>query len=141
MITKKSKYAFKALLVLADAYGRGPLLISFISKEARVPKKFLEVILLELRHGGFVDSKKGKGGGYFLRVSPSGINLAEVFRAVEGPLAPVTCVSLHFYQKCSDCPDEAGCRFRRLMEQLRDANRAVLENKTLSDLASILEPE
>ncbi len=129
------------MLILVDEYGRGPVLISTISEKASIPKKFLEVILLELRHAGYVDSKKGKGGGYFLKVPPSQISLANVFRTIEGPIAPVACVSLHFYQKCDDCVSEFSCRFRRLMEKVRDANLAVLENSSFSDLAKINEPE
>lgn len=141
MITKKSKYAYKAMLVLVDEYGRGPVLISTISERASIPKKFLEVILLELRHAGYVDSKKGKGGGYYLKVPPSQITLANVFRTIEGPIAPLSCVSMHFYQKCEDCTSELTCRFRKLMEQIRDANLAILEGNSFSDLALINEPE
>jgi len=141
LITKKSKYAYKAMLVLVDEYGRGPVLISSIAERANIPKKFLEVILLELRHAGYVDSKKGKGGGYFLKVPPSQISLAKVFRTIEGPIAPVGCVSLNFYQKCVDCESEMACRFRKLMEKIRDANLAILENNSFSDLAKINEPE
>jgi Rrf2 family protein len=140
LITKKSKYAYKALLILVDEYGKGPVLISTISEQANIPKKFLEVILLELRHAGYVDSKKGKGGGYYLKVPPSQITLANVFRTIEGPIAPVGCVSLHFYQKCDDCESEVTCRFRKLMEKLRDANLAVLEKSSISDLAKVNEP-
>lgn len=141
MITKKSKYAYKAMLVLVDEYGRGPVLISTISERANIPKKFLEVILLELRNAGYVDSKKGKGGGYYLKVPPSQISLAKVFRTIEGPIAPVACVSLNFYEKCSDCDSEITCRFRKLMEKLRDANLSVLEANSFSDLARIHEPD
>jgi Rrf2 family protein len=129
------------MLILVDEYGRGPVLISSISERANIPKKFLEVILLELRHAGYVDSKKGKGGGYYLKVPPSQISLAHVFRTIEGPIAPVACVSLHFYQKCADCESELTCRFRKLMEKMRDANLAILEKSSFSDLAKINEPE
>ena len=129
------------MLVLVDEYGRGPTLISTIAEKAKIPKKFLEVILLELRHAGYVDSKKGKGGGYFLCVPPSQISLAKVFRTIEGPIAPVACVSLNFYEKCADCESELACRFRKLMEKLRDANLGILEENSFSDLAKINEPE
>jgi len=141
VITKKSKYAYKAMLILVDEYGRGPVLISTISEMANIPKKFLEVILLELRHAGYIESKKGKGGGYFLKVPPSQISLAKVFRTIEGPIAPVNCVSLNFYQKCDDCTNEVTCRFRKLMEKIRDANLFILENSSFSDLAKIIEPD
>ena len=129
------------MLILVDEYGRGPVLISTISEKAKIPKKFLEVILLELRHAGYVNSKKGKGGGYFLNLPPSQISLAKVFRTIEGPIAPVSCVSLNFYQKCEDCISENECRFRTLMEKIRDANLAVLENNFFSELAKINDPE
>jgi Rrf2 family protein len=129
------------MLVLVDEYGRGPVLISTISERANIPKKFLEVILLELRHAGIVDSKKGKGGGYFLKMAPSQIPLSKVYRTIEGPIAPVGCVSLHFYQKCEDCDSEMTCRFRMLMEQLRDAHLSILEKQSFSDLSHINEPE
>lgn len=129
------------MLILVDEYGRGPILISSISEKANIPKKFLEVILLELRHAGIVDSKKGKGGGYFLAIPPSQISLAKVFRTIEGPIAPMGCVSLNFYEKCSDCESELTCRFRKLMEKVRDANLAVFESNSFSDLAKINEPE
>ncbi len=127
------------MLILVDEYGRGPILISTISEKANIPKKFLEVILLELRHAGYVDSKKGKGGGYFLKIPPSQISLAKVFRTIEGPIAPLGCVSLNFYQKCEDCESEINCRFRKLMEKIRDANLSILENSSFSDLAKINE--
>ena len=127
------------MLILVDEYGRGPVLISTISQKANIPKKFLEVILLELRHAGYVESKKGKGGGYFLKIPPSQLSLAKVFRTIEGPIAPVGCVSLNFYQKCGDCESELNCRFRKLMERIRDVNIAVLENSSFSDLAKINE--
>jgi len=140
LLTKKSKYAYKAMLILVDEYGKGPVLISTISEKANIPKKFLEVILLELRHAGYVDSKKGKGGGYFLAVPPSQVTLANVFRTIEGPIAPVGCVSINFYEKCVDCESEVSCRFRKVMEKIRDANLAILEKSSFSDLARIYEP-
>src|SRR5919107_6276962 len=105
MISKKAKYAIKALKVLTEEFGKGPVLISYISAKENIPKKFLEAILLELRHHGILQSQKGKGGGYLLRVDPGRVNLAQVLRVIDGPIAPTPCVSLNFYVRCDDCDD------------------------------------
>jgi Rrf2 family protein len=131
MISKKAKYALKALKVLAKEYEKGPLLISNIAESENIPKKFLEAILLELRNHGILQSQKGKGGGYYLRVPPSQVTFAKIIRIIDGPIAPTLCVSLHFYGKCAD---EESCSLRDVMEQWRDANLVVLEQKTLMDL-------
>ena len=129
MISKKAKYALKALKVLTEEFGKGPVLISHIAERENIPKKFLEAILLELR---ILSSQKGKGGGYMLRVEPARVNFAQVIRVIDGPIAPTPCVSLHFYVKCDDCIDEATCSLRPIMEQVRDANLGVYEGTTLS---------
>ena len=131
MISKKAKYAIKALKVLTEEYGKGPILISFISAKENKPKKFLEAILLELRNHGILQSQKGKGGGYLLRIDPGRVNLAQVVRIIDGPIAPTPCVSLNFYVRCDDCADEKTCTIRPIMLQVRDANLAVYENTTL----------
>ncbi|GAB4043533.1 RrF2 family transcriptional regulator [Spirosoma jeollabukense] len=131
MISKKAKYAIKALKVLTEEYGKGPVLISFISAKENIPKKFLEAILLELRNHGILQSQKGKGGGYLLRVDPGRVNLAQVVRIIDGPIAPTACVSLNFYVRCDDCADEETCTIRPIMLQVRDANLSVYENTTL----------
>ncbi len=131
MISKKAKYAIKALKVLTEEYGKGPILISFISAKESIPKKFLEAILLELRNHGILQSQKGKGGGYLLRVDPARVNLAQVLRVIDGPIAPTPCVSLNFYVKCDDCEDEVTCALKPIMERVRDANLGVYENTTL----------
>jgi len=131
MISKKAKYAIKALKVLTEEYGKGPVLISYISAKENIPKKFLEAILLELRNHGILQSQKGKGGGYLLRVEPERVNLAQVLRVIDGPIAPTPCVSKNFYVRCDDCTDEETCAIRPIMEQVRDANLAVYENTTL----------
>lgn len=132
MISKKAKYALKALKVLSEEFGKGPILISHIAERENIPKKFLEAILLELRNHGILSSQKGKGGGYLLRVEPQRVNFAQVIRVIDGPIAPTPCVSLHFYVKCDDCVDEATCALRPIMEQVRDANLGVYENTTLA---------
>ncbi|QKZ11603.1 RrF2 family transcriptional regulator [Spirosoma sp. KUDC1026] len=131
MISKKAKYALKALKVLTEEYGKGPVLISYISAKENIPKKFLEAILLELRNHGILQSQKGKGGGYLLRVDPGRVNLAQVLRVIDGPIAPTPCVSFNFYVKCDDCEDEIACALKPVMERVRDANLGVYENTTL----------
>ncbi len=131
MISKKAKYAIKALKVLTEEYGKGPILISYISAKENIPKKFLEAILLELRNHGILQSQKGKGGGYLLRVEPGRVNLAQVMRVIDGPIAPTPCVSFNFYVKCDDCVDEVTCMLKPIMERVRDANLGVYENTTL----------
>ncbi|MBD2702282.1 Rrf2 family transcriptional regulator [Spirosoma sp. BT702] len=135
MISKKAKYAIKALKALTKAYGSGPVLIAQISEQESIPKKFLESILLDLRNHGILQSQKGKGGGYLLRVEPDRVNLAQVIRIIDGPIAPTPCVSLNFYVRCDDCVDEATCALRPIMLRIRDANLAVYEKTTLTMLA------
>ena len=135
MISKKAKYALKALKVLAQEYeSKKPLLISYIAEKENIPKKFLEAILLDLRNQGILQSQKGKGGGYLLRIPPSQISFSKVLRVIDGPIAPTLCVSLYFYGKCDDCADENTCTLRLVMEKWRDANLAVLDNTTLDEL-------
>jgi Rrf2 family protein len=134
MISKKAKYALKALKVLAEQYGKGPVLISYIAEKERIPKKFLEAILLDLRNNGVLQSQKGKGGGYLLRVPPGEVNFSKVLRIIDGPIAPALCVSMFFYGRCDDCRDEETCSLRIVLERWRDANLAVLDKTTLNDL-------
>lgn len=134
MISKKAKYALKALKVLAERHGEGPVLISYISEKEKIPKKFLEAILLDLRNNGVLQSQKGKGGGYMLRIPPEEVNFSKVLRIIDGPIAPTLCVSLYFYGKCDDCVDEEQCSLRLIMKKWRDANLAVLDETTLKDL-------
>jgi Rrf2 family protein len=133
MLSKKSQYAFKALTYLAQKFNEGPVLISEISKKKKIPLKFLENILLELKKAGILDSKKGKGGGYFLKKDPSKVNVANVIRLVNGPIAMLPCVSLYFYERCKNC-DEKHCGLHDMMIQVRDASLNILENRTLKDL-------
>lgn len=133
MLSKKTQYAFKALEYLAIEYGKGPVKIADISKRQKIPLKFLENILVELKRAGMLESKKGKGGGYILRVAPKNINLANVIRLINGPIALLPCVSLNFYEKCKDC-DETTCGLRKMMIIARDATLKVLEKKTMADM-------
>ncbi len=133
MLSKKSQYAFKALAYLTEKFNKGPVLISEISTKKKVPLKFLENILLELKKAGILDSKKGKGGGYFLKKDPSQVKVATIVRLVNGPIAMLPCVSLNFYRRCDNC-DELSCGLHDIMIEVRDASLAVLEHKTLTDL-------
>lgn len=133
MLSKKTQYALKALGYLAGKYGEGPVLISDISKKKKIPIKFLETILLELKQAGVLESKKGKGGGYYLIQSPKKTTLAQAIRLVGGPIALLPCVSINFYEKCKDC-DETICGLNKAMKITRDATLKILEKKTLSEL-------
>ena len=133
MLSQKSQYAFKALTYLAGKFNEGPVLISEISGKKKIPLKFLENILLELKKAGILESKKGKGGGYFLKKDPSKVKVAQVIRLVNGPIAMLPCVSLYFYERCKNC-DEKHCGLHDMMIEVRDASLNILENRTLKDL-------
>lgn len=133
MLTKKTKYALQALLALSRDYGRGPVLISEIAENERIPKKFLELILLDLKNNGILQSKKGKGGGYFLGRPPELITFGQVIRLLDGPLAPLPCVSQTAYRKCDECKDERSCGIRVVMKDVRDSTAKILDTTTLAD--------
>src|SRR5712691_3132886 len=134
VLSRKSKYGLKALLVLAQEAGHGPVLISELADRDAIPKKFLEAILLELKRHGLVQSQKGKGGGYFLRRKPSDITFGQVIRLLEGPLAAVPCVSQTAYMTCVECVDEHTCGVRLAMKEVRDATAKILDHTTLADV-------
>ena len=136
MLSRKSKYGLKALLILTQEAGTGPVLISELARREAIPKKFLEAILLELKRHGVVQSRKGKGGGYFLRREPADITFGEVIRVLEGPLAAVPCVSQTAYMKCAECVDEPTCGVRLAMKEVRDATAQILDHTTLADVNS-----
>jgi len=133
MLSKKSQYAFKALSYLVEKRNEGPVLISEIAEYKKIPLKFLENILLELKKSDILDSKKGKGGGYFLKESPEKVKLAKIIRLVNGPIAMLPCVSLNFYEKCENCNEE-HCGLHDVLIEVRDASLRILEEKTLLDL-------
>ncbi len=135
MLSKKTKYGIKAIVYLARQKDRTPVQIATISNEESISLKFLESILLTLRKNGVLGSKKGKGGGYYLLKDPKDINMANVMRVLEGPIAMVPCVSLNFYEKCDDCPDENACAVHGLMAQVRDSSLEIFRNTTLADLS------
>jgi len=132
MLSKKTKYGLKALSYISQKEIGTPILISEIAEEKNIPRKFLEAILLQLKNSGFLGSKKGKGGGYYLLKDPESVSLAALIRVLEGPIAMLPCVSLNFYEKCDDCPDEDTCAVHSLMIEVRDNTLKVLEHKTLA---------
>ncbi|MEP6627836.1 MAG: Rrf2 family transcriptional regulator [Ginsengibacter sp.] len=137
MLSKKTQYALRALTHLALNYGNDPVRISTIAAEQKIPLKFLENILVELKNADMLESKKGKGGGYVLKMSPKKITLATVIRVINGPIALMPCASLNFYEKCADCFDEETCGIRKMMIITRDATLKILEKKTLYDIISV----
>lgn len=134
MISKKTKYGLKALTYLARQENNQPVQIGVISKSENISQKFLESILLTLKKNGFLGSKKGKGGGYYLLKDPKDIKMSAIMRILEGPIAMVPCVSLNFYEKCDDCPDENACAVHNLMIQVRDSTLNIFNNRSLADL-------
>lgn len=136
MLSKKTKYGIKALVYLARQENRNPVQISVISKSENISRKFLESILLTLRKDGILGSKKGKSGGYYLLKDPKEIPMTSVMRLLEGPIAMVPCVSLNFYEKCDDCPDENACAVHNVMLKVRDNTLEIFRNTTLADLSN-----
>ena len=134
MITMKTKYALKALAYLATAPPEEPVLIAEIAEKEGIPRKFLELILAELKQHGFVRSRKGRGGGYFLAVEPQKVAIAAVMRVLDGPIAPVPCLSRTAYQRCEGCREEATCGVRLVLQDLYEASVKILESTTLKDL-------
>src|SRR3954470_3167840 len=136
MITMKAKYAIKALARLALAPPGEPVLIADIAEAEAIPKKFLEAILAELKQHGFVRSRKGRGGGYLLARSPDTITLASIVRVLDGPIAPVPCLSRTAYRRCEGCKDEATCGVRLALREAHAASVAVLEATTVADMVT-----
>ncbi len=134
MLSRKTKYGIKALSFLAKNSNVNTFPIATIAKEENIPHKFLEAILLELRKNSILGSRKGKGGGYYLLQPANQIRMSTIHRILEGPIAMLPCVSLNFYEKCEDCPDEDACTVNRLMLKVRDNTLEILENQTLADL-------
>lgn len=134
MLSRKAKYALQAMLFLADNYGQGPLLISEMARREAIPQKFLEMILLELKNSGLLQSKKGKGGGYTLARPPDSVSVGQILRVVEGPLAPLPCVSRTAYKRCEECRDERSCGIRIVMKEVHEASTRILDNTNLKDV-------
>ena len=136
MLSKKTQYALQALSYMVEKHTDDPILIAEIARQKNIPIKFLENILLSLRKAGFLESKKGKHGGYFFAQAPEKIKLSSIFRIIEGPIALLPCVSLNFYEKCADC-NEKKCGINKVMAAVRDNTLAILDNKTVADLSAI----
>ena len=132
MISQKAKYALRALLSLAKADGGYPVQISDIAREQAIPKKFLEQILLEMKKERLVESRRGKQGGYLLARPADDITFGEVLRLIDGPIAPLPCLSKIAYRRCADCQDEASCEIRHVFAHVVNAQREVLEAPILS---------
>ncbi len=133
MISQKAKYAFKALLHLARQEKGETVQIDDIARQAGVPRKFLEHILLDLKHRGMIASRRGRAGGYVLIKSPAEITIGQVLRAIDGPIAPLGCISRTAYQRCADCEDEATCGVRRLFAGPYAAQLLLFDATTLAD--------
>lgn len=134
MISQKAKYALRALVALARAHGNDDTqLIAEIAEQQRIPRKFLEQILLELKHHGIVVSRRGKAGGYMLLRSPDMITFGEVMRIIDGPIAPLPCLSRIAYRRCEDCREEKSCEVRRVFARVAAATREVLDGTTIAD--------
>ena len=133
MLSKKTQYALQALSYMVEKKSESPILIAEIAVKKNIPLKFLERILLDLRKAGFLESKKGKNGGYFFAIPPSKIKLSSVFRIIEGPIALLPCVSLNFYEKCTDC-NEKKCGLNKVMIEVRDNTLAILDKRTVANL-------
>jgi Rrf2 family protein len=136
MITQKMKYALKSMMVLADERaGTGDALrIEEIARRAETPKRFLEHILLEIRNAGYIASIRGRNGGYLLIKDPAAIPLSELLRMIDGPIAPLTCLSRRAYQRCDDCADETTCRIRKVFAEVFWSYLLLIESLTLADL-------
>lgn len=131
-LSKRTQYSLRALYALTRSYNTGPKLIVDLATEEVIPRKFLEQILLSLKGRGLVDSKKGRGGGYFLARPPEQITLGSVVRMIEGPLAPIPCASETAFRKCDECVDVETCGTRLVMREVRDAIASILDRTTLA---------
>lgn len=136
MLSKRTKYGLKALTYMAKNQCSDRVQIATIASSENIPHKFLESILLSLKKSGLLGAKKGKGGGYYLLKEPAEMKMTDIIRTLEGPIAMLPCVSLNYYEKCSDCPDEEACSVHKLMIQVRDNTLQIFRNTTLADLVS-----
>ena len=141
MLSMKAKYGLKAMIRLAAEFGHGPMLIADLAADEGIPKKFLELILLELKQQGMLQSKKGKGGGYLLARRPADVTVGSVLRVLDGNLAPVPCVSSFGSRPCDECRDPASCSIRLLMTEVHGATTSILDSTTLEQLARKTESE
>lgn len=135
MLSSRTKYGIHALIFLAQRYGRGLVAIKEISDAEKIPRKFLEAILADLKGDGILSSRPGPSGGYMLRIAPVQLSLGRIIRTLEGPLALTPCVSVNQYQTCVDCRSEAECSLKLAMKKVRDATAEILDSLTLKELA------
>lgn len=133
MLSQKAKYALRALLALAEAEGGEPMHISDIAAHRNLPRKFLEAILLELKHHGLVHSRRGRNGGYSLARPAAEISFGQVIRIIDGPMAPLPCLSRMAYRRCDDCDDEKSCAIRRVFAVTHELTARMLDETTLAD--------
>ena len=119
---------------LAKRHGQGPVAIGEIAEQEHIPQKFLEAILLDLRKAGILASRKGRTGGYQLLRSPDDVNLAEVMRLIDGPIASLPCASYKYYERCNECNDETTCGIRKVFFELRNESVRILKNASLSNI-------
>lgn len=135
MISKKTKYAINALVYLArEDKGHTPIQISKIAESENIPRKFLEAILLDLKNAGILNSRKGKAGGYYLQKSPDDINIADIMRLFDGPIALLPCVTYLYYRRCEECVDEETCGIRSVFADVRNETVQLLKKATLSEI-------
>jgi Rrf2 family protein len=132
MISQKARYAFKALFALSRANPGTTLQTREIAEVEGIPRAFLEQILLDLKRNRLVESRRGKEGGYRLAKSPEDIHFGEVLRLIDGPIAPLSCLSRHSYRRCEDCKDEAACALRAAFAEAFDVSLRILEATTLA---------
>ncbi|MCU0387644.1 MAG: Rrf2 family transcriptional regulator [Chitinophagaceae bacterium] len=132
MMSRKCKYAIKALVHLGANFGKGNMFTADIAAGENIPKKFLEQILLELKHAGYLGSQKGYGGGYYLKKDPNDISVADIYRLFDGAIALVPCVAVQYYEKCEDCTDEATCVYRREFDIIKEKTREVMKQITIA---------
>jgi Rrf2 family cysteine metabolism transcriptional repressor len=140
-LSKRGEYGMRAMILLAEAQPNDSeqvVQIKEISEREKIPAKFLEQILLTLKNAGLLHSKMGVGGGYYLAKSPAEITLGHVFRVLDGPLAPIRCVSQMSYEPCG-CPDEEVCGLRMVMDDVRNAITDILDNTSLADVTRRVE--
>jgi Rrf2 family protein len=136
MISKKAKYAINALVYLARHAKDKPVRIGQIAESENIPQKFLELILLDLKNAGILGSRRGRGGGYYLRRPPGEVQMVEVMRLMDGPIALLPCVSFHHYERCEECKDEAVCGIRSVFMEVRDATLRILGEATLAAIVN-----
>ena len=140
-LSKRGEYGLRAMIILAHAYNESPdamVQIKEISEQDKIPAKYLEQILLALKNAGLLQSRMGIGGGYYLARQPQDINLGQIIRILDGPLAPIRCVSQMAYEPCG-CPDERTCGLRMVMGDVRNAIADILDNTTLEDITKRVE--